>query len=246
MNIIAMDTTTKKANVSVLFNNLIYSNSIDNEITHSEKFLPLVDKTLKDAGITLKDIDMFAVTNGPGSFTGVRIGLASVKAFAKVYDKKIFSITSLETMAYTKIDNNIDNQYIATLIDAKNSRVYYTIYKVEYINNTPHLSNVIPYLNDDVNIVNTKINEYFSNIQNANITITGDIKEKYSDILLFKNTNVVFEDAILSSDTIIQIILNESKIQDLYNSKYIKDYLTLDANYIRGSEAERTKYGENK
>lgn len=213
MNILVMDTTTKKANVSVLFNNLIYSNSVDNEITHSEKFLPLVDKTLKDAGITLKDIDIFAVTNGPGSFTGVRIGLASVKAFAKVYDKKIFSITSLETMAYTKIDNDINNQYIVVMMDAKNFRVYYTIYKVEYINNIPHLSNVIPYLNDDINIVNTKINEYFSNIPTANITITGDVREKYSDILFFKSTNVVFEDAILSSDTIIQIILNESKIR---------------------------------
>lgn len=246
MNILAMDTTTKKANVSLLFNNLLYSNSIDNEITHSEKFLPLVDKTLKDANAKLKAIDIFAVTTGPGSFTGIRIGLASVKAFSKVYNKKIFAITSLEVLAYTKIDKNINNQYIIALMDAKNSRAYYTIYKVDYINDIPRLSNVIPYYNDTVELINKKINEYFSNIFNFNITITGDITEEYFNLLNIPTNNVTFNRAVLNSDTIIQIINNEVANNNLYTSKYLKDYLTLDASYIRGSEAERTKYGESK
>lgn len=245
MNILAMDTTTTKANVSLLFNNYIFNNSIDNEITHSEKFLPLIDTTLKEANALLKDIDLFAITTGPGSFTGIRIGMASVLAFAKANNKKIFALTSLEVIAYTKIDKNIKNQYIISTMDAKNYRIYYTIYKVNYINNTPKLSNVISYYNDDINIANQNINEYFSTVTNANITITGNISKDYLDKINIKNKKSTFENATLSSATIIQICNNENfTLNDFNSSDYLYDYLTLDANYLRACQAERNKHGK--
>ena len=85
MNILSVDTTTKEASVSLRCDKTTVTNSIKNEITHSEKFLPLIDKTLKESKLSLKDIDKFALLNGPGSFTGIRISLATIKAFCQVF-----------------------------------------------------------------------------------------------------------------------------------------------------------------
>lgn len=101
MNILAIDTTTKTASVSVKTNNNIYTDSIQNEITHSEKLLPLIDKVLTNSKLNLKDISMLACINGPGSFTGIRIGLSTIKAFSQVQNINIFSINSLELLAYS-------------------------------------------------------------------------------------------------------------------------------------------------
>ena len=100
MNILGIDTTTKSASCSVLYDNKYYTNSISNEVTHSEKLLPIIDETLKSASITLDNIDTFATINGPGSFTGIRIGLATIKAFAQVKGIDIFSISSIDLISY--------------------------------------------------------------------------------------------------------------------------------------------------
>ena len=84
MNILSIDTTTKVAGVSLQYNNEITKKSLSNEVTHSEKLLPLIDEILNENNISLKDIDMYACINGPGSFTGIRIGLSTLKAFSFV------------------------------------------------------------------------------------------------------------------------------------------------------------------
>ena len=90
MNILAIDTTTKKASVALKVQDKIIIKEIDNEITHSEKLLPLLDSVLKEANLMLKDIDLFVCVQGPGSFTGLRIGIATIKALAKVTQKPIY------------------------------------------------------------------------------------------------------------------------------------------------------------
>ena len=95
MKILAIDTTTKKATVALNLDNKIIVKEVDNEITHSEKLLPLLDEVLNDSNTKLKDIDLFAITLGPGSFTGVRIGIATIKAIAKVTNKKIEEIKEI-------------------------------------------------------------------------------------------------------------------------------------------------------
>lgn len=242
MNILALDTTTKVANASSYINNIITTKSIDNEITHSEKLLPLVDELLKESKVTLKDIDLYAVTTGPGSFTGIRIGLATIKAFTKVYNKNIFAIDSLEVMAYTKIQNNID--YIISMMDARNSRIYYSVYKLETKNNLPILSNDFGFYNDTIDVAEKKIQNYFENISNTNIIVTGDIAESYSNITI-QNNNTYFENTTLNTETILEIINNEAEIyNNIALSPHITNYQNLDATYMRSSEAERTKYGE--
>ena len=75
MNILAVDTAGKTAAVAVLRDDvLLYEAQCNNGLTHSETLLPMIDTALKAAGLTVDDLDVLGVTNGPGSFTGLRIG----------------------------------------------------------------------------------------------------------------------------------------------------------------------------
>ena len=80
----------------------------------------MVDSVLERAKLSIRDIDAFAVTNGPGSFTGIRIGVSTIKAFLDATGKKAVGITSLEGLAYNVQEDGI----ICSLIDAKNNNVY--------------------------------------------------------------------------------------------------------------------------
>ena len=239
MNILAIDTTTKKAQVAVYIQgNIIYKN-IDNEITHSEKLLPLINETLNEAGITLKGIDLFALTVGPGSFTGVRIGIATIKAMAKVMDKPIFDTTSLKLFAVDaiyKITQDID--YVVSLMDAKNSRVYYSVFKCIKKNNNTTLEDVSVFGNLVIDRALTTIKN--ANILKGNILFTGDIAETYKDRIsdTFNNNIITIQNSTLDISSIFKTIPEDLQDCNLKNS------LNLDAKYYRNSEAERTRRGE--
>lgn len=68
--------------------------------------LPLIDEALKENNLSLNDIDMYSCINGPGSFTGIRIGLSTLKAFSFVDNKKIFSMSSLDLLSYVAYVNS--------------------------------------------------------------------------------------------------------------------------------------------
>ena len=83
MNILAVDTAGKTAAVAVLRDDtLLYEAQCNNGLTHSETLLPMIDMALKASGLTMDELDVLGVTNGPGSFTGLRIGLAVIKGLA--------------------------------------------------------------------------------------------------------------------------------------------------------------------
>jgi len=247
MNILAIDTTSKKASVSILEdNNEVFKNTIDNDITHSEKLMPLIDDSLKQTNLTLKDIDLLACVLGPGSFTGIRIGIASVKALAKVLNKKIFGISTLEVMAYGLIkdldtnqnkDNN-KNQYILSVMDAKNKRVYYSLYVLSNVDSPPYLGTLLEGSNTNIDECANNINNYFNALDNVNIAVAID----NTDISLNIEKSHSTFNTCSDTDIVINIIQSWSKTDVINN--YMFDYLTLDAIYARKSVAEREKYGE--
>lgn len=95
---------------------------------HSEQLLPVIDKALQNAKLKIKDIDLIAITIGPGSFTGLRIGLATAKALAQAVDKKIIGISTLDALAY-KAQNY--NGFIVPILNAKRNEFYSAVYKEE-------------------------------------------------------------------------------------------------------------------
>lgn len=218
MKILAIDTTTKKATVALKTEDKIYLKEENNEITHSEKLLPLLDATLNEANIKLNDIDLYAITMGPGSFTGVRIGIATIKAIAKVTNKKIFGVTSLELLALDAISKaSFAPHYVLSLMDANNNRVYYNLYKY---NNGKLVDSGLSG-NDYINAVLDKVN-----------------KENISNLLITIDNNT------LNLENVQPASINLTNIFNLDLNSNLYDHLTLDAMYYRKSEAERTKEGE--
>lgn len=101
MNILAVDTAGKTAAVAVLRDDvLLYEAQCNNGLTHSETLLPMIDTALKAAGLTVDDLDVLGVTNGPGSFTGLRIGLAVVKGLALPRQILCAGVSTMAALAY--------------------------------------------------------------------------------------------------------------------------------------------------
>ena len=122
MKILAIDTSGPVCGVSVLVDDAIrYECAVCNKLTHSANLMPMVDAALTASGLALKDVDRIAVVVGPGSFTGVRIGVSTVKAMAHGAGKPCVAIDALEAMAagITDFDG-----IICPIQDARAGQVY--------------------------------------------------------------------------------------------------------------------------
>lgn len=98
--ILAIETATRAGSVAVTRGDeLLSGREGDPSVSHSANLIEIIDAVLKEAGATLSDIDLFAVAVGPGSFTGLRIGLASVKAFAVSTGRKVVAVSTLAAIA---------------------------------------------------------------------------------------------------------------------------------------------------
>ena len=130
MKILAIDTTSEICGVAILEDeNLIIDNSLNNGLTHSEKLMPLIKELLIETNLKLNDIDLFVCDKGPGSFTGIRIGVSTIKAFSDVTKKTCMGISSLKSLAYT-LPIPTESCYVCSLIDAKHENCYCGIFKV--------------------------------------------------------------------------------------------------------------------
>ncbi len=126
MKILAVDTSTMMSSISILENDIIIADSsINQKETHSEMLIPLIKRMLDDLKIKASDIDLFAIAKGPGSFTGLRIGMTSLKAMAQALDKPIIGISTLKGMAYSILNDN----YVLSIIDARGKRYFAGLYK---------------------------------------------------------------------------------------------------------------------
>jgi len=123
-----ISTATKRLLVSIIKDNeVIYSFNEYNDNTLSERIMPVIDDAFNKSNITANDIDRIYVVNGPGSFTGIRVGITIAKTIAWVLKKEIFTISSLELLSSTKVDT----KYIAPLIDARRGFVFAGLYDTE-------------------------------------------------------------------------------------------------------------------
>ena len=105
---------------------VVKSELINKGLTHSETLLPLIESVME--GYDYKDLDAIAVTAGPGSFTGVRIGTATVKGLAFPYDIPCIGVSTLEAIAYNFTD---ENAVICAVMDARRMQFYNALFKAE-------------------------------------------------------------------------------------------------------------------
>lgn len=122
MRILAVETTGEIASAAVLEDGkILASEQAESQLKHAETIVPAIQKALEDAGLTLSDMDYFAVDIGPGSFTGIRIGVAVVNALAYANGKKVIPIDAFRVLAEPLYGSN---KPAAALIDARNGNVY--------------------------------------------------------------------------------------------------------------------------
>lgn len=127
MKILALDSSAKTASAAITDGEQLISEAFVNAgLTHSETLLPMVDSVLSLARLTMSDIDGCVITDGPGSFTGIRIGIAAVKGLAMPNETKCCGVSTLKAMAYNL---RYDNCIACCAMDARCSQVYSAIFR---------------------------------------------------------------------------------------------------------------------
>lgn len=128
MKILGVDSSGLVASVAIVSEDVVVSEfTVNNKKTHSQTLLPMVEQVMRFAGMELEELDAIAVASGPGSFTGLRIGAATVKGLGLALKRPIVPVPTLEGMAYQLAE--VDG-IICPIMDARRNQVYTGIYQM--------------------------------------------------------------------------------------------------------------------
>lgn len=220
MNILAVDTSTMMSSISILSNNKIIADySVNVDQTHSEKLIISMKRLLEDVKMSISDIDLFTVAKGPGSFTGLRIGMTSIKAIAQALDKDIIGISTLEAMAFSILND----ANILAIIDARGKRYFSGLFKKV----DGKLETVFEKILTEKEIINL-LGEMDS------LTIVGEAIEKLPQEIT-ESSKVTLAPSSLNC-AIGRNLCALAKIK--YENGERDSYFDLTPNYLRKSQAE--------
>ena len=128
MLILALESSAKAASAALLEDGrLLAQASQCSGLTHSRTLLPMAEDLLKNAEKTIRDIDLFAVAHGPGSFTGVRIGVSTVKGLAWATNRPCVGVSTLEAMAWHGL---AAGGFVCPVMDARRQQVYNALFEI--------------------------------------------------------------------------------------------------------------------
>jgi len=130
MKILALDTCTEMCSVALLNQNQLFEQAIMTQRGHSERVLGMLDELLQKAGVGLKDIDVLAFGRGPGSFTGVRVGVGVAQGIAFARQLPVVPVSTLAAVAQRAIDE-LGATHIAVALDARMGEIYAAHYRDE-------------------------------------------------------------------------------------------------------------------
>lgn len=172
MKILSIDTASNICGVSILENTKLICNLDTNTgKTHSENLMPMIKKSLEKSNLNLHDIDLIVCDIGPGSFTGIRIGIATVKAFCDSLNIPCIGISSLESLAYNIKKDIKENKFICSIMDCKNDNCYFSFYE----NNNGALQNLIkPHAGSTESCLAILKSYCDDTLQNPSIYFVGD------------------------------------------------------------------------
>ncbi|MFC1858616.1 tRNA (adenosine(37)-N6)-threonylcarbamoyltransferase complex dimerization subunit type 1 TsaB [Thermodesulfobacteriota bacterium] len=129
MRILALDTSTKSCSVGIVDDESVLIEIVRvSPETHSKHLMGMIHTAIEFSGLTLTELDGFAVTQGPGSFTGLRIGLSSIKGLAVATGKPLVGVSSLDALA---MQASFSTFLICALLDARKGEVYCGRYRIE-------------------------------------------------------------------------------------------------------------------
>lgn len=229
MKILAVDTTAKTATAAISENErLIALTILNTPNTHSVTLLPMIDGLLSCASLSIADMDILACAAGPGSFTGVRIGAATIKGLAYVDKKVCVGVSSLEALA----TNITEDGLICPVMDARRNQLYNALFRAE----DGRLERLTP----DRALSADELRAELEN-ENGKIFVTGD----GSDIALnaLKGKNVVLPHETLRYHNAYGVALAAYKKYMQATEEERREFTPekLSPAYLRMSQAERER-----
>lgn len=222
MKVLSISTSSDVCSVALMEDSILIKElNIENQKTHSENLMPLICELLQSTNTTLSEINLIVCDKGPGSFTGIRIGISTVKAISEVYSTPVVGVSSLDALSYN-VDTVPEGTYVASLIDARNNQVYSGIYDS---NHKLHSE----YFADDIN------NIYPTFVNYEHIIFVGNGAIVHKDILktLYKSNDI-------NSHKLHAYNLGLCGLEK-YKSGDVQTADTLLPMYLRKSQAERMK-----
>jgi len=228
MKILAIGTSGQNCTVAISEDNLLIKEiNINDGLTHSQKLMPSIDKILSETSTKLESIDTYAVSIGPGSFTGIRIGISTVKGLCLGVNRNVVAVPSLLGIAYSQ--KNFDG-YIVSCMDAKNDNIYAAIYKKD---SDGDLIRIGDYFADSAM---TLVEEVLS--LDDNCIIVGDGKKLLKSHL--DNYNLPFNVDYASDEFDLEYASNIALAGlDLIRQGLVTTGLNLSPLYLKKSQAER-------
>ena len=217
MRILAIDTATDTATAAVTDDGrLIGECVLNHKKTHSQKLMVLIERMMGDLELEISDIDLFAAAEGPGSFTGLRIGIATVKALAHSVDKPVVGVSTLEGLAYNL---PFADGLIVPIMDARNNQVFNAAY--EWIDGK---------LNEVIAPNACDINECIERVSGRKAIFTGDGANVHAELINQIGAKIAPVNSRLS---------HAAAIAAAAENKQPIHYTELVPKYLRLSQAER-------
>ena len=225
MNILAIETTSAYASAAVFCEGKECVEVIsDGSLNHLQRLLPMVDEALKKSGLSLDDITGLAVSRGPGSFTGIRIGMTTVKALAQVLGVRIAQVPTLFAMAYGMKNRK---EAVCPILDARRDQVYSAAYLFE----DGQQKEIFPEGAYSLDEVVTFLEPYGS------VLFMGDGVKPFGEQLIGKMGSraqfAPMEERMQSASAVAEIGYKMHRFGETV------DYVTAEPEYLRKSEAER-------
>ena len=223
MNILALDTSSITAGVALWRDGVPAAQLVvQNQRTHSRNLLPMVDAVLSFCDCTMEDIDLFAVGDGPGSFTGLRIGVATAKAFAHATNKPLLGVSILDGFAASC---TFTDGIICPLLDARRDQAYTAFYqtdaKGEIVEKTAPQA--------------LALTEILERLEGERVLFTGDGLPRFEEEIRNRlGDNALFAPPYLRVNAIGGIAALASEHPEQAGS-----YAILTPKYFRPSQAER-------
>lgn len=229
MNILGIDTTGKIGSVCVVKSGKVYENFMQEPMNHLKLLADIIDKTCKESELTIGDIDLIAVSKGPGSFTGIRIGVSTARGIGQILGIPIVGVPTLESFVYNK---EIEGELCCPLLDARRNQVYGGAYTKSEVLIPEGCYMIDEYLSALVKKLEKEKIEGKINFYGDGIKFGDFIKEAFAE---HEGNYEIFED-----DRAGAMASSIAKLGEKMAEKgEAKEYSLILPEYLRKAEAER-------
>lgn len=215
--ILCLETATKSCSVALAKDGqlLAFQEEVSQKYSHSEQLTPFIDSLLQEQGIVLADLDAIAVSKGPGSYTGLRIGVSTAKGLCYALDKPLIGVSTLEAMA-SGMQKQHPNKVYCPMIDARRMEVYTAFFQAE-----KQLTDV------EAHII--EADSFSEMLVQSEVLFFGDGADKCQEVITHTNANFISSVYPSAKDmvTVVEKKFSKQNFEDVayFEPYYLKDFV---------------------